>query len=68
MLSPRDLEQLVAEFERLGVPSHEGGRLWTFDSAGISGREMLRRLRRLPDGAGHAAAMAALKDDLAASQ
>jgi hypothetical protein len=60
VLTPRQVEQIISQFERLGVPSHDGGRLWTFGSSGISGAEMLRRLRRLPDGAGIAAVNAAL--------
>jgi len=52
MFSPHDLVAITRELERLGVPSHDGGRLWTFDSAQLSGRETLRRLRGLPDRAG----------------
>jgi hypothetical protein len=52
MLSPDTLLAMIAEFERLGVPSHDGGRLWTFDSAELPDAELLARLRRLPDGAG----------------
>jgi hypothetical protein len=52
MFSPNELIEIAREFERLGVPSHDGGRLHTFDSAELSGRETLRRLRALPDGAG----------------
>jgi len=51
MFSPDELVAITREFERLGVPSHDG-RLWTFDSAQLSGRETLRRLRGLPDRAG----------------
>jgi len=51
MFSPDELVAITREFERLGVTSHDGGRLWTFDSA-LSGRETLRRLPGLPDRAG----------------
>ena len=60
MLTPRQVEQILLEFERLGVPSQEGGRIYTFGSAAITGKEMLRRLRGLPDQAGMAAVNAAL--------
>jgi len=50
--SPDELIAIAREFERLGVPSHDGGRLYTFDSVALSGRETLRRLRALPDRAG----------------
>jgi hypothetical protein len=52
MDSPDELIAIKRELDRLGVPSHEGGRLWTFDSAALPGREILRRLRALPNGAG----------------
>ena len=61
MFSPREVELVAREFERLGVPPHDHGRMWTFEcAAGLSGREILRRLRDLPDGAGVDAAMTAL--------
>jgi hypothetical protein len=60
VLTPRQFEKLRIEFQRLGVPSHEGGRLWTFDTAELTGAQMLRRLRHLPDGAGITAVNAAL--------
>ena len=60
MLTPQYVEQLLHEFERVGVPSHERGRIYTFDSTDLTGTEMLRRLRRLPDRAGIAAVNAAL--------
>ena len=50
--SPDELMAIAREFARLGVPSHDGGRLYTFDSGVVSGRETLRRLRALPDRAG----------------
>ena len=50
--SPDELIAIAREFERLGVPSRDGGRLYTFDSVALSGRETLRRLRALPDRAG----------------
>jgi hypothetical protein len=62
MLSSEELKHLTAELERLGVPSHDGGRLWTLDSGVLSGQAMLRRLRHLPDGAGYDLVMATLAD------
>ena len=52
MDSPNELIAITTELERLGVPSHEGGRLWTFDSRALTAKEILRRLRALPDRAG----------------
>jgi hypothetical protein len=52
MFTPDEFMAIARELERLGVPSHDGGRLYTFDSAALSGGETLRRLRALPDHAG----------------
>jgi hypothetical protein len=60
MCNARQLQAFAAELERLGVPAHDGGRLQTFDCLALPVAEMLRRLHRLPDGAGISAVNAAL--------
>jgi hypothetical protein len=60
MWSAAQLQQIVAELERLGVPAYGGGRVRTVDSARLPGGEVLRRLRALPDRAGAAAVRDAL--------
>ena len=52
MDDPDEWIAITTELERLGVPSHDGGRLWTFDSRALTAQEILRRLRALPDRVG----------------
>ena len=60
MLSQKQIDAIRLEFQRLNFPSHEDGRIWTFQSAELSGAEMLARLRGLPDGAGKDAVLEVL--------
>ena len=59
MMDLEHVEQLIAEFQRLGIKP-DGRGIYSFDSPTLSPEQLLTRLRALPDGAGSAAAFAAL--------
>jgi hypothetical protein len=59
-LESDEAKDVIAELTRLGVRSNDEERVWSFARVDVPSRDLIRRLRVLPDGAGHEAAIKAL--------